>query len=926
MRFCVLHQPTALATPPQHLGQPNGLHCFAEPQWSVGTSRGFSLVVAAFALFLLGFALANPALGQDAPTAQPSAAATDDARTEPVPNSGSAVSTTGAAALGAEPSAVSVGTVFAASRLIQPSELEAPRRWQAVIETAEKALVRVRENGSPIPDFRNDLLDLAGEARALINRLTPSLSALRNEAQRLGEPPQEGATPEPDVLRTQRERLEREVSAVDGTIRASIAIEERAMNVLASAEELRRARFTERLMTRTQSPLLPGLWRDFASGMQASIGPIATLAQGWWGRAAPQSRLIWLVFAAAGVFLALRIGTRNFGPFRVRGHQLAEPPFFHKVGANLTIAGLRALPWGAALTVLFLGCGHLDLIPPTLSHLFEVAYSSAILVVIVWALAKSMLAPVHTQWRMVPISDASAPRLLQLLTAMAAMHGLDHVGIAVAQAVQAPLAVTVGQSALFAFALVFLASLILRTPWRDTGGEPDLAVASDAPSAKTASKGLKAGGAGQLWPWWLKLPIWAVVAAIAIAATLGYLAMARFLASQLVVTGLLLILAWLAHLAVREFTIELQSETSSPSALMSELFGTSGVQRSFLAVVLGITLDIIILSLLVPAILLQLGFSFDTIKNWFHAAFFGFDVGNVRLSLSQILIGVGIFIGLTALVRLFQGWLDERVLVAPRVEEGLANSIKTGIGYVGAAIASLAAISYAGFDFTNLAIVAGALSVGIGFGLQNIVNNFISGIILLIERPVQVGDWIIAGDAEGYVRRISVRSTEIETFDRASVIVPNSELISGRVTNWTHRSKLGRIVVPIGVSYDAEPEQVEKILLDVAREHDRVLAWPQPMVAFDGFGASSLDFSLRVFIADVNYMLSVRTELSLAILQSFRREGVEIPFPQQDIHLRDLDPVKAALARARDEARQRAEADAQAASGGPVVDGKPTAS
>jgi potassium efflux system protein len=240
--------------------------------------------------------------------------------------------------------------------------------------------------------------------------------------------------------------------------------------------------------------------------------------------------------------------------------------------------------------------------------------------------------------------------------------------------------------------------------------------------------------------------------------------------------------------------------------------------------------------------MLSFGIAPNEISTLANRALFGFEVGGVEVSLLNIGFALGLFAVILLLTRMLQRWLGETVLHPSRTEQGLGNSIRTGIGYLGFGVAALAGLSYAGLDITNLALVAGALSVGIGFGLQSIVNNFVSGLILLVERPINVGDWIRIAGTQGHVRKISVRSTEIETFERASVIIPNSELISGTVTNLTLRNALGRITIPIGVSYASDPDLVQRLLLEATEESSSVSRHPAPFVVFEGFGDSSLDF------------------------------------------------------------------------------------
>ncbi|MFW2374717.1 MAG: mechanosensitive ion channel family protein, partial [Gammaproteobacteria bacterium] len=265
----------------------------------------------------------------------------------------------------------------------------------------------------------------------------------------------------------------------------------------------------------------------------------------------------------------------------------------------------------------------------------------------------------------------------------------------------------------------------------------------------------------------------------------------------------------------------------------------------------------------------------------------GFEIGSLRITPTLLAGGLLALVGLLGLTRYAKNHIIPHILHHTKLDHGAKEAITSLIGYAGVAIAILVALSITGVQMQNIAIIAGALSVGIGFGLQNIVNNFISGMILLFERPIRSGDWIVTGDTEGYVKSINIRSTQIETFDRADVIVPNSELITAKVTNWMLRDNFGRIKIPIGISYDADVNKAHKILLDIANKHPMIVKnnvrLTSPKVLFREFGDSALNFELRCFIYDVDQRLNVISELNFSILKKFRENNIEIPFPQRVI-------------------------------------------
>jgi potassium-dependent mechanosensitive channel len=536
---------------------------------------------------------------------------------------------------------------------------------------------------------------------------------------------------------------------------------------------------------------------------------------------------------------------------------------------------MRALPAVAASVVIYGGLDALGLLYNPWGRAAAGILQGTLVFVAVSALLYAVLAPKEPQWRLVPLANRPARRVARLLSAITAVYALDGALTEVARAFFVPLALTVLQS--FASSLAFAGLLIglLLTPFTP----PSLGEAQFRSRHE---------------PRWLKLPLWMIAIGIVVVALLGYVALARFAAQQLVLTGLVVLLGWLGYLAIRAVTREPPQRGLPVRDLLEQRFGLDAPRRHQLARLteLALTFGLVICAL--PFLMLQWGFSGADIRESFKSLFFGLEIGQFKISLARILLGIVLFIALLFATRLVQRWLRERA-VQSRLDPGIANSVDTVVGYAGIAIAALLSVSYAGLDITNLAIVAGALSVGIGFGLQSIVNNFVSGLILLIERPIKVGDRIVVGDQQGLVRRISVRATEIETFDRASLIVPNSELITGRVLNWTHRDSLAAVNVKVGVGYTSDPDQVIAILMRCAEDHPDVLRMPAPNAALESFGDSALLFNLRVSLPDIDKAGAVQSDLRIAVFKALGAAGIDIPFNQVDVNLRDLEAIKVVL-------------------------------
>ena len=375
-------------------------------------------------------------------------------------------------------------------------------------------------------------------------------------------------------------------------------------------------------------------------------------------------------------------------------------------------------------------------------------------------------------------------------------------------------------------------------------------------------------------------------------ATIGYFTAASAFAFPPIKTLAVLGVVMLAYSLLTNFAEGLAAAGSIENGKGSRrLKGKVASQPTLVPVIIGFLL--ICVSLPIFALIWGARLA-DLLEVWSKISD-GFAIGDRRISVVDFLYFAAVFVAGYTVTRLLQSTLRSTVLPRTKMDSGGRNAVLTGTGYIGIFLSAMAAITSAGLDLSSVALVAGALSVGIGFGLQAVVSNFVSGIILLVERPIKEGDWIEVGAYSGYVQKISVRATEIETFDRATVVIPNADFITGSVVNWTHGNMNGRVKVPIGVAYGSDARRVAEILHEIATSHPMLDKRTEPNVVFVGFGADSMDFEIRLIIKDVNWMLSVSSDINFEIVERFAAEGIEIPFAQRDINIRNIDQIAAAF-------------------------------
>ncbi len=464
--------------------------------------------------------------------------------------------------------------------------------------------------------------------------------------------------------------------------------------------------------------------------------------------------------------------------------------------------------------------------------------------------ALALFAPGDPARRLVGFHDEAAGILARHLIWAARFLGLAVACNVVFRATTAPVAPAAAVSALMSLAIAAVAGhLIARAPHPRGGAR------------------LPA----------LQPVLWLFIATIAVALAAGYVGFAAFVAGRFVAALTLVCVLYVVLTFIDAlFTEEVTGDTAAGRAITAA-FGISPRGLELSGTLLSAALRLLLVLVAVPPVLGPWSLLANDVLDFLRQVAAGVRVAGITISLTAILSAFVWLIAGVLVARAVQRWLETRVMPRTGIDPGLQQSAATLIGWTLLIAAIALALAHLGIEAQQIALIAGALSVGIGFGLQSVVSNFVSGIILLAERPIRVGDWVVVKSEEGIVRRISVRATEIETFDRASVIIPNSEFITGAVKNLTHSDTMGRVTVKLRVAFDTDVEAVRDILIACAGDHPQVLQTPPPRVYLIAFGDIGLDLELRFIVVNVNYSLTVKSDIQLTILQRLRAAGVRIP-------------------------------------------------
>ncbi len=747
------------------------------------------------------------------------------------------------------------------------------------LNNIEDALKSSNVDNRTISKYVSYLGTVSGQLQESRKQLDTDLKSVTKRIESLGEMPKEGEEELP-VIAEKRKEYNEELIYQKGRIAEADLLINRSEELTAMIALVRKQTLIGNLMFYQDPIIYPGnLFKAFGEfinfGFEIIMSPIS-----WYGSLNNDEKdmvhtnvfPVLLMIAAAlsfGIFLRIMIIRRLGYKNDIEG----IPPYFSKVTAALFVCCAYGVIPAVLLGGFLVWAIHTKIL--TIGFFGLVLSSSlyySLYIFLSCAVTRVVFTPYNPKWRLVNMETDKAKRITKTFYISFFMIGvcamLQHVADDSNSSLELMYFISVLSTSIKALCTVWL---IKRFFWEDVTVNESDETEEETSSEEADSRTQRA----------LRIIFISTVSAVVVIAIslFGYPRLSeyivnRFMQTVLVVVGLLVL---------RKAVLDLLKKILLLNFWVKRL----RLRRELLSKIdfwLSVTIDPIFMIMALLAVLTLWGVSTDILLQSIKKLFFGFKVGGVEISLFLIILGVAIFFASITVVRILRRRLLENILSHVDMDDGIKHSLASGFGFIGFMVSVFLAIAVMGGDLSNVALVAGALSVGIGLGLQNIVNNFVSGIILLFERPVKVGDWVIINGEEGKIKQINIRSTEVETFNRASLIIPNATLLSNSVTNLTHGNNWMRFKIKVGVAYGSDTQKVKQILLECAAANKKVLKKPEPYVLFQDFGASSLDFELRGYSSNIWEGWSIPSDLRFEINRRFIEEGIEIPFNQLVVH------------------------------------------
>jgi len=785
------------------------------------------------------------------------------------------------------------GALLLAAPVLAQDDDPTPKQQLAQFDASLKDVERKRDSAEAtetLAMLSETASQVRRDAEALDKSLQPQLDQLTEQLAQLGTAP-EGTTELPE-LAAQRRNLTRQRDALASSVAQAKSSAVRAGQLANDIEKQRTAQRTEELGQKVDSPLSPSLWRKVAKQLPVDIARVTPLAaQGRDALVAALDKEGWGtpllgLLAALVMMFPLRLWLRALGR-RFAASDRAPDGRLRRSGLAMWLLLVGTLLPGYAVVVFIASLNAIGGIAPRLQTVADGVQQASFAAAFIAALSACLLVPKRPSWRLLNLDDTAALKLRKYAWGAAALAWFSTVLVAIDRATRTSDVTTVALDGVIALTYLGLIMAMLvtlsRLHRRQTAeAEAKLEAQADGVGAavpvRRSSWLVLARVAGNL----------AVTAAI-IATLLGYVNFAKFVNQQLIGGSIVVLAALLLFKFVDDLCTWLLNADSKvgQTILLSTGLSVSRLEQA------GVLLSAVLRTLVVLIALLALAAPFGNIGSVVErmgALASGFPIGNITLKPARIAIALMVVIVGLAVVQLMQRWLTDTYLPKTELDLGARNSISMITRYVGIILVGLWALTAMGLDMKNLALLASALSVGIGFGLQAIIQNFVSGLILLAERPVKIGDWVKLGDQEGDIRRINVRSTEIQVGDKSTLIVPNSELITKTIRNMTMGNNQGRIQIQFAVPTSTDVAGLKQALLDAYGAHQAVLQQPAPSVFIDSIAGGQITFNSFAYVASPRQVYGTRSDLYFSLLQILAERDIPLSTPT-DIHLvRDTHP------------------------------------